>query len=387
MDWAFGEDSSGSMSEEEDRALLSNQLYRIAMFLWVFFQVSFVAWGCVRVEKHFQELGWIEMLGMLLSIGIMSGGGVTVAHEFVHKPAQLADWIGAHFLLASINYAHFYIEHVRNHHVNVATPFDPATARLGETVYEFFPRSVIGQYASAWHLENRRISRDLADLESPSALKKLVVLFGNRMLYYSAAPLVFVFLFYKLVGPVAALFFVCQSVIAWVPVEVINYIEHYGLVRMKRSDKEGDAPSSASTATSLFEPVSELHSWNSNTKIMNFILLNIQRHSDHHAHSSRPFQLLRNIASLRPKSAAASSSPSPSIQQVPFGYSLMILISLFPPLFWAIMHPRVLAMRRNQRQQIDANPNDTLDDYKIPWMDKRSKFFSLGPWLQFPALY
>jgi alkane 1-monooxygenase len=188
--------------------------------------------------------------------------------------------------------------------VNVATPKDPASARLGESIYHFLPRTIIGSFQSAWHLEKNSLKQKKHALTSshnhfwwiigvPVAIELTCAIFG---------------------GWSAALFFLLQSLVAILMLEVVNYIEHYGLERKKLIN--GD-----------YERVSYRHSWNANHWLSNTLLLHLQRHSDHHAHGARPYQILRHI----------EESP-----QLPSGYLGMIILALFPPLWHAMMDKRVI---------------------------------------------
>jgi alkane 1-monooxygenase len=199
-------------------------------------------------------------------------------------------------------YGHFFVEHVRGHHVRVATPDDPATAPRGMNVYRFIVRSVVGSLMHAWRLEALR----LAQRGLSAWHRSNWVLTGSLM---SAA-----------LGAMAAwlggwsglLLFALQAAVAVVLLEIINYIEHYGLQRHRI---EGH-----------YEPVREQHSWNADFIVSNWILFNLQLHSDHHAHMRRPYEQLRTV----------HDAP-----QLPAGYPAMVVLALVPPLWFAAMDPRL----------------------------------------------
>jgi alkane 1-monooxygenase len=226
--------------------------------------------GAVRLAP---ELPMGQLLVFALAVGTVTGGmGITIAHELGHRASRL-DRVIAKALLVSVAYGHFFVEHVRGHHVRVATPDDPATAPRGMSVYRFIPRSVIGGFRHAWRLERMRLA-----------------------------------------GPRGALLLGVQAVWAFVLLEIINYVEHYGLARRRVDGR--------------YEPVREVHSWNADFAVSNWILFNLQLHSDHHAHMNRPFEQLRT---------------TPDAPQLPAGYPAMVVLALLPPLWFAVMDSRVPA--------------------------------------------
>jgi alkane 1-monooxygenase len=112
--------------------------------------------GAVRIAPH---LPLDQLLVFALAVGTVTGGmGITIAHELGHRASTL-DRVIAKALLVSVGYGHFFVEHVRGHHVRVATPDDPATAPRGMSVYRFIPRSVVGSFIHAWRLERMRLGR------------------------------------------------------------------------------------------------------------------------------------------------------------------------------------------------------------------------------------
>lgn len=222
------------------------------------------------------------------SIGVGAIGGmfgVPVAHELMHRRNRL-DGALAEVLMTMFSYTHFCIEHVRGHHSNVGLYRDPATARAGESLYAFLPRTVLGGIAHASRLQPRTMMRYAVMLVTA----------------YAAVGMLF--------GWNGVVFFAAQSVVCIVTLETINYVEHYGLSR--RDD----------------EPVSERLSWNSSHRISNWLLFNLPRHSDHHLFSQRPFAQLRHNDGPR---------------QLPAGYFAMFALALFPPLWRQIMDPLVAA--------------------------------------------
>jgi len=257
--------------------------------------------GAVRLAP---ELPMGQLLVFAVAVGAVTGGmGITVAHELGHRSSRF-DRAIARALLVSVAYGHFFVEHVRGHHVRVATPDDPATAPRGMSVYRFVPRSVIGGFRHAWRLERMRLGRRGRSAWHPSNW----VLSGSVL---SAGLLALAGL---VAGPQGALLFGVQAVCAFVLLEIVNYVEHYGLLR-RRVDGH-------------YEPVREEHSWNADFAVSNWILFNLQLHSDHHARMNKPFEQLRTV---------------PDAPQLPAGYPTMVLLALLPPLWFAVMDSRVAA--------------------------------------------
>jgi alkane 1-monooxygenase len=205
---------------------------------------------------------------------------------------------------------HFYIEHNRGHHVYVATPEDPATARKNETFYHFWYRSVVGSYRHAWQLEK----------ESRKRKNKATWSASNEMIRFALLPLIFCLmltvvgsLYLESVAWQIPVFFFSQSLLAFTLLELVNYVEHYGIQRRQISP-------------GVYERVNPLHSWNASHLISNFFLFQLQRHSDHHAYAYKRYQVLNHY----------DESP-----QLPFGYPTMIIIALLPPVWFALMNKRL----------------------------------------------
>lgn len=273
----------------------------IPLFLWVPTQLGIL----VTLTAAAPTLTWAQLVGWSAAAAIISGGGgITVAHELVHRKSKLHR-AAAEVLMTSVSYPWFNVEHVLGHHKNVATPIDPATSRLGEGVYAFWVRSVTGSLASAWRLETQRVQgRGLRGLADRRVRYPLVLL-----LAIAAAT--------ALGGVWGLALFLLQGVLGFSLLEVINYVEHYGLLREQRP-------------SGRYERVRPHHSWNSTHALTNRLLFHLPRHADHHAWASRPYDQLR---------------PWPDAPALPFGYPTMVLIALVPPLWRAIMDPRVAQLR------------------------------------------
>lgn len=294
--------------DAEIKTLLESRAFRLMAWAYVPIQIALVVWGAELVSAG--SLQRYEAVGLTLSVGICTGGiGITLAHELMHKTSAWERLLSK-ILLLCVSYMHFFIEHLRGHHRRVSTPADPASARLGESFYRFYFRTLWGSWHDSWQLERQRLQK-----------KKLAFWhWRNQMLWFSALPMLLAMGLLILWGPMATIFFVAQSVVAFSLLELVNYIEHYGLSR--REIRPG-----------IYEPINERHSWNANHLLTNCFLFMLQRHSDHHAHQSRRYQILRQF----------ESSP-----QLPAGYATMILAALLPPLWFRIMNPRVAAFQRQE---------------------------------------
>ncbi len=253
------------------------------------------------------DLSLAARLGLAISIGCIGGIGINTAHELGHKKESHERWLSK-IALAQVAYGHFYIEHNRGHHVRVATPEDPASSRIGESFYAFWPRTVVGSLRSAWHLEKRRYARRIGHPVRPgndvlNAWAMTAVLWGAMVVWLGVGILPFLLI---------------QAVVGFSLLEVVNYMEHYGMLRQKV----------VSNGRERYERVVPAHSWNSNNIATNVLLYHLQRHSDHHANPTRRYQALRDF----------EESPV-----LPTGYAGMIVLALFPPLWRRVMDPRVLA--------------------------------------------
>lgn len=311
-DYLIGEDPE-NLSKDESLIIAEQFYYRFITFIWSFFQVGFLIWGIWMVATV--PLTISEWVGFVVSFALVTGGiGITVAHELGHKKSKLERFY-AKLLLMTVCYMHFYIEHNRGHHVYVATPRDPATSRKNEAFPRFWIRSVFGSYFSAWKLEKERLAKREIGVWS---LK-------NNMIWFTVLPALFCGVLTAaasvLIGAFAwqvIVFFFAQSILAFTLLELVNYIEHYGIVRKE-------------IAPGRYERVNPMHSWNSNHRLSNFFLFQLQRHSDHHANAIKRYQVLNHY----------DESP-----QLPSGYPAMIMLAAIPPLWFKWMNPKLAQWER-----------------------------------------
>lgn len=249
------------------------------------------------------ELSAVDKVGLAITVSMVSGIAINTAHELGHKRASVERWLSK-VALAQAGYGHFFVEHNRGHHVRVATPEDPASARLGESFYAFLPRAVAGSLRSAWELEGERLER--LGARRVGLRNDCLNAWAMTVVLFAALTIAF--------GPVVLPYLVVQAVIGFSLLEVVNYLEHYGLLRQRREDGR-------------YERTRPEHSWNSNNVASNVLLYHLQRHSDHHANPMRRYQALRHF----------DEAP-----QLPTGYAGMILAAIVPPVWRRVMDHRVI---------------------------------------------
>ncbi|MGE4425796.1 MAG: alkane 1-monooxygenase [Solirubrobacteraceae bacterium] len=249
------------------------------------------------------DLGVVASIGLAVTVGCVSGIAINTAHELGHKRGKGERWL-SRVALAQSGYGHFFIEHNRGHHVRVATPEDPASSRMGESFWAFWPRTVHGSLISAWELEATRLRR--VGRRVLSHRNDVLTAWLMTVVLFAAAAIAF--------GPEILPYVLIQMVFGFSLLEVVNYLEHYGLLRDRRDDGR-------------YVRTAPGHSWNSNNVVSNVFLYHLQRHSDHHAHPLRRFQALRHF----------DEAP-----QLPTGYAGMIVLAVLPPVWRRVMDHRVV---------------------------------------------
>jgi alkane 1-monooxygenase len=268
-----------------------------------------------------QELSWWAFAGLAAVAGLTSGLGINTGHELGHKKSGLERNL-AKIVLAVPAYGHFWIEHNRGHHRDVATPEDPASARMGESIYRFALREVPGAFRRACTIEKERLDRSH---RSPWCR-------DNEILQSLALAVVLQLALIALFGWPMIIFLLIHNVFAWWQLTSANYVEHYGLLR-------------ARDANGRYERCLPLHSWNSNHLYSNLVLFHLQRHSDHHAHPMRRYQSLRHFEDL------------PSL---PSGYFGAYLLAYLPWLWFSVMDKRLMALRHidGDLSRINVDPHN-----------------------------
>ncbi len=272
-----------------------------AQFVMLFSLIAYVA-----PATH---LTGLEKFGVFFGVGVISGTvGINYSHELMHQKNKIERWL-ADFLLAMVLYSHFRSEHLLVHHRYVGTPRDPVTARMNESFYRFYPRVLHQCFWSAWGAEKAMLARK--DLPATD--------FSNPFWKYGALQLAFVLLAFVLGGWVGVVLFAVQAGVAIWQLELVNYIEHYGLTRKHLGDGK-------------YEHTQPRHSWNSAQKASNWLLINLQRHSDHHYKPDRRFPVLQNY----------TEADAP---QLPYGYPVMTIAAMMPRIWRRVMNPRVRKWR------------------------------------------
>jgi alkane 1-monooxygenase len=327
LDLRFGPDGQNAPDEVMER-LENDKYYRYCTYVYIPFQYASVILGAYLFTASDLSwlgfdggLGWPAKIGLALSVGMLGGVGINTAHEMGHKKDELERWL-AKITLAQTLYGHFYIEHNRGHHVRVATPEDPASARFGETFWEFLPRSVWGSLKSSWELEAARLRRTGRSPWDPRTYSSNDVLnaWAMSVVFYGALIAVF--------GLALIPYIVISAVFGFTLLETVNYLEHYGLLRQKLE-------------SGRYERCAPVHSWNSDHIVTNLFLYHLQRHSDHHANPTRRYQTLRSMA----------GAPN-----LPSGYASMIGLTYFPPLWRRVMDHRVLEHYDGDITRVNVHP-------------------------------
>jgi alkane 1-monooxygenase len=290
-------------------------LHRLVTLIWFPLQLMllcFMLWYVPRAD----HLGTIESLGLFFGMGVISGTiGINYSHELMHQKPRSERWL-ADLLLATVLYSHFRSEHLRVHHLHVGTPRDPVTARYNEGFHRFFPRVLLACPRSAWNAEVAMLARKGLSWHH----------FSNPFWRYAALQAAILVLALVLGGWIGLGLFLVQAFTAIWQLELVNYIEHYGLTR--RHLGEGK-----------YEHVLPRHSWNAEHRASNWLLINLQRHSDHHYKPDRRFPVLQ-------------THPADVAPQLPYGYPLMTMAAMVPPLWKRIMNPRVRAWRKQNYPDI-----------------------------------
>ncbi|MFZ5964509.1 alkane 1-monooxygenase [Thalassococcus sp. BH17M4-6] len=306
--------------------------YKLVTLVWVplqFVSLFGLIWYMGRAEHL---TGW-ERFGVFFGTGVMTGTiGINYAHELMHQKNRLERGL-ADLLLAMVLYSHFRSEHLLVHHRYVGTPRDPVTARYNEGFHRFYPRVLRQSLASAFRAEAAMLAR------RGRAWHHL----SNPFWKYAALQLLMLALAFGLGGWTGLLFFVVQAGVAIWQLELVNYVEHYGLTRKYLGDGK-------------YEHVLPRHSWNAAHTASNWLLINLQRHSDHHYKPDRRFPLLQTY-------------PDREAPQLPYGYPVMTMAAMVPPLWRRLMNPRVRQWRRTYYPEItDWTPYNTA---QVPGEDAR----------------
>ena len=315
LDYLFPNDRSNP-PEQVVPQLEADVYYRALNYLTVPLHFFILITGAWFVASH--DLSWSGVLALSLIVGAISGYGINTGHELGHKK-DVADRLAARFVLAVPFYGHFSMEHNVGHHAEVATPEDSASARFGESIYQFVFREIPGGISRAWRLESGRLQRRGFWIwgwrnEILQSYAVSVALYGGLILVF---------------GPIIIPFLLIQTAFAWWQLTSANYIEHYGLLRKKLPNGR-------------YERCQPHHSWNANHTASNLVTFHLERHSDHHAYPARHYQSLRHFD---------------DVPQLPSGYFGMFLLSYVPPLWRKVMDPKVLDLVDGDMSCVNVKPH------------------------------
>jgi len=290
-----------NMNAAEEELALKNNIYDYVLYLFVVLQLAALLFFLQSMQQD--SLSWWEIAGRVGSMGLLCGTfGINVGHELGHRNNQLEQGLAKISLLTSL-YMHFFIEHNKGHHKNVATPEDPSSARFNEPVYFFYFRTIVFSYLSAWKIA----SDDCRKKGLPP------IHWRNEMIQAQLLQIALVAFIFLTFGKLATIYFLCSATIGIGLLETVNYIEHYGLQRK-------------ATAPGKYERALPHHSWNSSHILGRLMLFELSRHSDHHYLASRKYQILQHH----------SQAP-----QLPTGYPGSMILSLVPPAWFYVMNRRI----------------------------------------------
>ena len=300
----FLKNDERNFSEFEESLAKKNIAYDLILYISVGLHLVLLCIFLFSLEDASLQI--YEVVGRVLSMGLVTTFAINLAHELGHRQTWGEQFLSKLMLLTTLM-MHFFIEHNRGHHKNVATFEDPSTARKGETVYAFWFRAILNEYLSAWRLEKKRLE----------VIKQSNFSLQNEMVQFQIIQVLFVGLIYYLFGGFILLAFLFNAAIAYVSFETVQYLEHYGLQR-KKNEK------------GRHERVKAHHSWNSNHVFGRLMMFNLSRHSDHHYKAHKKYQVLNHH----------DDAP-----QLPTGYPGMMILSLIPPLWFYIMNPKLEAQK------------------------------------------
>jgi alkane 1-monooxygenase len=255
---------------------------------------------------------WTVLLGLFIALL-----GMPASHELIHRKAPIDRFIGSMLLAFLLNTAHR-IEHIPGHHANVATPKDTGSAKFNQSYYHYLPRAFLKTIVNAWQIEKRRLDRR----------QKPVWIWRNELISWHAVSLGFAIAYYLIFGVLGLIFFVSQGLIAITAHQLINYIQHYGLMRLKLDNDR-------------YEKFSTAHAWNCNFLISNWASFYLTHHPDHHLNPRRPYQIRQHH----------EDSP-----QMPMGYFGMFILALIPPLWFKIINQCLSAYAEEAQSNVNCRP-------------------------------
>ncbi len=297
----FFKPNEENMSKAEEEMAKEDKKYDYLLYLVVVLQMPTLFFFLSSFVQA--DLKLLDIAGRVATMGMLCGTfGINVAHELGHRKNKFEQALAKILLLSSL-YMHFFIEHNKGHHKNVATPNDPSSARYNEWVYSFYFRTIIYSYFSAWHIANDEVKKK----------GRKVLGIYNEMIQVQLIQIAFIVSIYFIFGGLITIYFLLAAFMGILLLETVNYIEHYGLQRK-------------ATGENRYERTLPKHSWNSNHPYGRVLLFELSRHSDHHYLASRKYQILQHH----------ENAP-----QLPTGYPGSMLLALLPPVWCNIMNKRI----------------------------------------------
>lgn len=297
----FLDPDPSNLNDAEEEMAKHDRIYDWILYGIVFLQVPVLFLFLYSMQDS--ALTWVDKLGRIATMGMLCGTfGINVGHELGHRVNKFEQWLARIALMTSL-YMHFFIEHNKGHHKNVATPEDPSSAKYGEMIYTFWLRTIVYSYISAWKIANDELQKRG---KSKWSLK-------NEMLQAHIIQILFLLIIYFVFGLAILGYYLIAAAMGILLLETVNYIEHYGLSRKQ-------------LANGRYERAMPAHSWNSNHVIGRFMLFELSRHSDHHYLASRKYQVLKHH----------EDAP-----QMPTGYPGMMLLAMVPPAWFWVMNKRI----------------------------------------------
>ncbi len=307
----------GSFTKEQERKRSENLYFDTLVYVYhfLYFSTALLCMYAAYVTQSFIIAVSLAVLwGFLTSLVAESW-----SHEFIHRRSLFQQMLGGS-LWATFCYGTFLPEHTMGHHVHVSTPEDPSSAPKGMTLYQFLPTAIMKNPVNGFKLEAKR----LRDRGLP------VIHPRNRLLWLSAFSVLWAWASYAIGGVYGFTFWAVSTVGSIITIELANYVMHYGLSRKKLPNGR-------------YERVSPLHSWNVEGPL-HMVVINLTRHSDHHAFPRRPYQILRYF---------------PEAPQLPLSYERLIFLAWVPKYFFKVMDPRV----DEHMAKLEEWRNNNIDDY------------------------
>ena len=285
---------------KQDQRLAEKKIHNFSLIIILPGILFLIIFGIIKISQN--NFSYIEAALLGSAVG-MSGGsiGITTAHELIHRSSKKMRGIGVMLLVLCL-YGHFRIEHIYGHHKKFATANDSATARKNENFYFFLIRCVIMSLISAWNIEKGLLKKK--NFSSYSL--------RNRIFHYFLMELFLLIICYSLAGINGLIFILIHSAVSIILLELVDYIQHYGLERSINNGK--------------YETYGEHHSWNSRHTSANWSTFNLGLHAAHHQIASKHYPLL---------------SQQQKLMEMPTNYPGMILMALVPPIWFKVMNPKL----------------------------------------------